>query len=656
MKKILSSSILTAVLLLVLITPVMAQPAPAIHPEGPDPAFEQPVLDRLEKINPEAVPLFVEGTKALYEDDNYELARQKFEEVLGLAPNFPDAVRRLGHALTGLEKYEAAVVQYQKAFDLEPSPPNKNALANGLLNLKIPEKDMQAYNLAKEALQVDQSEVNFFSTAIYAAFRVNEMEFARTNTASMLEKFPDEWRAHYLASFLYMTDSKWEEADNQLQTAKSLGAPEEDIAEIYADKEISTQFMIARGIRWGLYGLAAWITLLGILFLAGVSLSNLTIRTVKNQAQSGISTVSPAEKFIRRIYQGVIGIASAYFYVSIPILILVVMLSVGLVAYLFLIIGHIPIRLALIILVVATFTLVAIVRSIFVRPSKGDPGKSLEKSEAPELWRLLTEIASRLSTKPIEKVFITPDTSIAVYERGNWLKKLNRKGERCLLLGLGALPDMTQGEFQAIIAHEYGHFINADTAGGTIANRVRLNIYTMARSLAQSGAATWYNPVWWFVNGFNRIFIRITHGASRLQEIQADRLAASQYGVGNFKTGLEHIIRQSIQFNYLLDQEVKLAMANSTGLQNLYTVKSIDKMGEMETEIRKALSEPTSPYDSHPSPMERFDLIRQVIGRGNSMEDNRLMWELIPGSAPLQLEMTNNLETILIRKGILPVR
>ena len=479
------------------------------------------------------------------------------------------------------------------------------------------------------------------------------MEFARTTSKTMLEKFPKDWTSQYLAAIVSMTDSKWDEADSHLQAARSLGAPPEVIDEIYTAEGISTQFVINRAIRWGLYGLAAWIILLGILLLSGISLSKMALKTVKEQVQYGVSDVTPAERFIRRIYQAVIGIASAYFYISIPILILVVILSVILVAYLFLQIGQIPIRLALIILVVAVMTLFAIVRSIFIKTEKGDPGKSLAKSEAPELWRLLMEIASRLSTKPIEKVFITPDTNIAVFERGNWLKKLNQKGERCLLLGLGALPNMTQGEFQAIIAHEYGHFINADTAGGTVANRVRLNIYTMAVSLARSGAATWYNPVWWFINGFNKIFIRITHGASRLQEIQADRLAASQYGIGNFKSGLEHVIRQSIQFKYQLDEEVKLAQVNSTGLHNLYTIKSINNAGELETEIRKALSEPTSPYDSHPSPMERFDLIRMVTGRGNSAEDNRLMWELIPDSENLQLEMTKKWETVLQSRGYL---
>jgi hypothetical protein len=46
----------------------------------------------------------------------------------------------------------------------------------------------------------------------------------------------------------------------------------------------------------------------------------------------------------------------------------------------------------------------------------------------------------------------------------------------------------------------------------------------MAINLAESGAAAWYNPAWLFLNAFHRIFLRISQGASRLQEVRADRV------------------------------------------------------------------------------------------------------------------------------------
>ena len=53
---------------------------------------------------------------------------------------------------------------------------------------------------------------------------------------------------------------------------------------------------------------------------------------------------------------------------------------------------------------------------------------------------------------------------------------------------------MRQGELKAVLAHEYGHFANRDTAGGGFALAVRRAVLEMARTLAEGGAATWYNP------------------------------------------------------------------------------------------------------------------------------------------------------------------
>lgn len=638
-----------------LVIPAQAKPTASISIDGRDPRVEQGILDRLQKINPEAIPLFIEATKAM-DGGDYTTARQKFEAVLKLAPDFPDALRRLGDVLIELKENDLGITYLRKAVEVDNSNLNKNALVIGLLSLSIPESDMEAYNLSKGIVSQDTSDITYLISAIYSSLRVNEVKFAKEVKNTLLEKYPDEWIAHYMAALVSMADSDWSGIDRELQNAKNLGAPGDVIDEIYNDPGLSIHFAINRGIRWGGYGLAGWVILLGILFIVGTSLSKLTIKTVKEQINSGVSEITPAERLIRRLYKGVITAASAYFYLSIPILILVVILSVLLCAYVFLQIGHIPIRIALIILIVAVLTLFSIIRSLFIRTAKGDPGKPMEKSEAPELWKLVQDVGSRLSTRPIDKIFITPDSSIAVFERGNWWKKINNRGERCLLLGLGALTDLTQGEFQSIVAHEYGHFINADTAGGTLANRVGINILTMAISMGKSGAATWYNPVWWFLKLFNNVFTRITHGAMRLQEIQADRLAVRNFGIGNFKNGLERIIRQSIEFKYQVDLSLRLAQENNTNLNNIYVRRQIENIGEMEAEVRKALTEPTSPYDSHPAPKERFELINSVIGRGVSMEDNRLMWDLIPAAEKWQIEMTKTAEDSFRRSGYLPAK
>jgi Zn-dependent protease with chaperone function len=128
------------------------------------------------------------------------------------------------------------------------------------------------------------------------------------------------------------------------------------------------------------------------------------------------------------------------------------------------------------------------------------------------------------------------------------LRQLTGRNERCLILGAGILEGMSLGPFRAILAHEYGHLSNQDTAGGGFALAVRRSLHTMAENLAARGAAGWYNPAWLFLNGFYSIFLRISQGASRLQEVLADRWAALSYGAQAFEEGLRHAITQSIRF------------------------------------------------------------------------------------------------------------
>jgi len=56
------------------------------------------------------------------------------------------------------------------------------------------------------------------------------------------------------------------------------------------------------------------------------------------------------------------------------------------------------------------------------------------------------------------------------------------------------------------------------------------------------------NAAFHFPRVYNFIFRRISHGATRLQEILADRVAAQIYGAPAFEGGLRHVIRRSLEF------------------------------------------------------------------------------------------------------------
>jgi Zn-dependent protease with chaperone function len=248
-----------------------------------------------------------------------------------------------------------------------------------------------------------------------------------------------------------------------------------------------------------------------------------------------------------------------------------------------------------------------------------------------------------LGVKPIDTVIVNPLASVGVKERGSLRKKMMGQGERVLFLGLGTLPSMTIGQFRAILAHEYGHFAHRDTSGGNLAKRVDFSIHSIVVNLAGSGLAHWYNPAWLFVSGYYRIYKRITLGASRLHETLADRYAVIAYGKEDLIDGIRHVIHQQLVFLRQLDLEIKNAVEVGRDLNNVYSLPDIEE----ETEIVKLkeayeslLNRPTSPYDSHPAPIDRFRMIEQLEGIPQVQTDPSPAWDLIDDIANLQLKMT----------------
>jgi hypothetical protein len=260
------------------------------------------------------------------------------------------------------------------------------------------------------------------------------------------------------------------------------------------------------------------------------------------------------------------------------------------------------------------------------------------------LKKVLEEVAMKIGTRPVDNVYLTPGTDVAVYERGSLLREIRGTRERCLILGAGVLPGFRIRAFKAVLGHEYGHFSNRDTAGGRFALAVRNSLLKTGYNLARGGAAAWYNPAWLFVNGFYRIFLRISQGASRLQEALADRWAAIAYGAASFEEGLRHVIGESVRFDAHVGATLKEVVEEKRALANLY---EFDPKGgtdpeSIEKAIRESLEREPSAYDSHPAPAERFRWVSAIGAKGvaPSVDDEQEVWTLFNNRPALERAMT----------------
>lgn len=225
------------------------------------------------------------------------------------------------------------------------------------------------------------------------------------------------------------------------------------------------------------------------------------------------------------------------------------------------------------------------------------------------------------------------------------LRQLRGHSERCLILGIGVLDGMKLGAFKALLAHEYGHFSNRDTAGGGFALAVRRSLFRMAHELVEGDVATWYNPAWLFLHAFYRVFLRISQGASRLQEVLADRWAAMVYGAELFEQGLRHVVERSIRFGAHVDATVKDVIDNQQALINLYTHRPAVTAaeGEIQAAVDAAMKAQPTPYDSHPAPSQRLEWVRAIAAQPahrSGMDDDADVWMLFGDRATLEQSMT----------------
>jgi Zn-dependent protease with chaperone function len=631
---------------------------PAAVAKDRNQAAEVKILQRLVAASPDAVEPWKRATAALDQNRKAE-AETGFRQVLRLAPDFPDALRRLSYVVPTAKE---ALSLARRATKIDDSPYNAAALIQALLSRSRDKRVdsttarthiNEATGLVTRLLEQLPDEPSSYGLAASVAMRADDRDLLRRAVAGLQRLEPEAMVTHYLAGISAALDERWETAEEEINLARKLGLPAEQADRLLQQAGIHTKARNWRLLRTTGYVAIAWALGLILLLLAGMLLSRMTLSTVKRSSPEATSEPTSGMRLIRRIYAVVLGFTSVYFYLSIPVVILLVVAAGGGVIYGFVALGRIPIKLTALIVIGMLFTIWVMIKSLFIRHKDEDPGERLTEDRAPGLFAMLREVADRVGTRAVDAVYLVPDATVAVMERGSFLRRLRGQSQRCLILGLGVLEGMSQAQLKAILAHEYGHFSNKDTAGGDVALHVRTTILASARGMAEGGAAAWYNPAWLFLNSFHRIYLRVSQGASRLQEVLADRWAAVSYGARAFAEGLRHVIRRSVEFDLLANREVEQAVAEARPVRNLYELSPatnpeppsdadgpIDIQQQIETAFAEAMQEAGSAYDSHPPAQQRIAWVERLAGTPRIVDDGAMVWELLGESTELKEQMT----------------
>jgi tetratricopeptide (TPR) repeat protein len=601
---------------------------------------EKPIWQELKSMAPASVETFKAATDALDKGDFTESARL-YEEVLKKAPQFDPALRRRGFSLVELGRVDEGMALLEKAVQIKRSPENLNSLAQ---NLAFPGEGKEgskankerALELAKLAEQGNAGEDPSYPFLVaQLSLDLDREEDFRRVMKTIGKNYPDLMGTHYFGAVLAAMDSDWIKAEDEIAKARSLGLPPQ-AADAFLASGIHTRATVWRYAYYSLYLVAAWAVGLALLFAMGKLLSNLTLRSL--EASDPNDLAANREVTLRKVYKKLINIAGFYYYISIPVVIFLVLAVAGSVTYGFLLLGRIPIKLLAILIIGALVTVYKMIRSLFIRVDHEDPGRALREDEAPLLWALVRDVANTISTRPVDEIRVTQGTDIAVYEKGSFTERMGDRGKRILILGVGVLNGFKQNGFRAVLAHEYGHLSHRDTAGGDVALRVNSDMIKFGQALILSGQAVFWNIAFQFLRAYHFIFRRISHGATRLQEVMADRVAVRNYGAPAFQEGLTHVIRRQVEFEDVAYWEVRDAAKAHRAIQNIYDL-SPAVAERVEDKINEEINRSTSEDATHPGPRERFRLAARIVCIPQPPAEG-MVWDLFADKAGLTSEMS----------------
>lgn len=582
---------------------------------GRDMEREAAIEKQLGLIDPSLVEPF-RNARIASDKDDFATAEPLLRTVTEKAPGFDAGWRRLGSILCEQGRRTEGLQMLEHAISLNRSAANLASLAFALANggtktTPAPSRDRQrALDLLLQCKTLPHGDdADILGVTAQLAFGLENFAAARDAVSQLEDKYPKEMTTHYFAAFIAAHDERWIRAEDEIREARDLGLPAE-AAQSFLDSGIHRAALFWRVIRNTSATIITWALGLVTLFVAGWALSRATLHRIE-QSDPCIP-ISDGEKRLRKTYRVVLNVAGIYYYISLPIvLLLVIAAAVALVGGLFMI-GYIPIYFTVMIIVGAIATIWSMLRSFFIRINHQDPGEPVTRTEAAALWQLAEEVAATLNTRPVDEIRITTGTDLCVYERGTWRDRMNNRAQRILVLGAAVLTDFKKDDFRSVLAHEYGHFAHRDTAGGDIALRVRNDIYKFCIAMVNAGQNTRLNIAFHFLRLYDFLFRRISHGATRLQEVLADRVAAQAYGPAAFQGGLTHVIRQNIRFHAHANREIDEAIKAGRPLQNLYAPLPDALRHDEEAQIKTALTRPTTDDDTHPGPQDRFRLITPI--------------------------------------------
>ncbi|WLQ32642.1 M48 family metalloprotease [Streptomyces castrisilvae] len=191
--------------------------------------------------------------------------------------------------------------------------------------------------------------------------------------------------------------------------------------------------------------------------------------------------------------------------------------------------------------------LIGVVRIVREEEEPRPPGAvPLERTDAPELWRLVADLDLLLGTPGDTRIWLTACVNAEMGVR----PLLGRPRSKTLYLGAPLLAGVDREELRAVLCHELAHCAGRHHGCGALAIRTSRILRDVGRKLPEAMTVTtdvgWCN---WLLKRNTRLLIalfgryrklhdRLSRSARHRQELEADRIAALYVGRASMRRAL----------------------------------------------------------------------------------------------------------------------
>ncbi|MEV0037310.1 M48 family metallopeptidase [Streptomyces sp. NPDC050804] len=311
--------------------------------------------------------------------------------------------------------------------------------------------------------------------------------------------------------------------------------------------------------------------------------------------------------------------------------------------------------------IITALLAIPVVRGMFLlRTPKNEDVAGLPVTEArePRLWATVRTLAEQVGTRAPDEIVLVGETNAAVSEDSRFLGLVG--GRRRLFLGLPLMAGLTEAQLRAVLAHELGHYSNADTRLAAITVRGRFQVLRTvahfeeragrtaakerarqekkaAKALAKGkkakevdtwGAGVTYRTMARLYTAYAKLYVRATESGSRRQELAADLAAARIAGRDATASALREIPVLDATHEFYMRSYATLGVGAGLlpprgevfgGIRHLLAARH----EELDTMRRELPTETSSPYDSHPPIAERVARIEALPDDGRASEPTR---------------------------------